>query len=57
MPQDDKRRTDVPTGFKSRDGYDLMAGREMKLTPTCPPKLLPKIPQLGLNMGMDVRRP
>lgn len=36
---------------------DLMAGPEIRTTPTCDPKYLPKIPQLGLNMGMDIRRP
>ncbi len=54
-----KRKSDTPsTGFKSKyTGVDLMAGPEIRTTPTCPPKMLQKMPQLGLNMGMDIRRP
>jgi hypothetical protein len=46
----------VPAELFAKDGFDLMGGRQMKTTPACPPKMLPKVPQLGLNMGMD-RRP
>lgn len=51
------RKREAPsTGFKNKQGIDLMAGPEIRTTSTCPPKMLQKIPQLGLNMGMD-RRP
>lgn len=47
----------VPSELIAKDGFDVMGGREIKTTPVCPPKFLPKVPQLGLNMGFDVRRP
>jgi hypothetical protein len=56
MPQKPKRATETRSPFVSKDGVDLMGGPQKKLIPVCPPKFLPKIPQLGLNMGMD-RRP
>ena len=43
-------------GFSGKNGYDLMGGPTIRTTPTCPPKYLHSVPQLGLNMGMD-RRP
>lgn len=45
-----------PKGWIAANGVDLIAGPTIRTTPVCPPSMLPKIPQLGLNMGMD-RRP
>lgn len=42
------------TGFTAPDGYDLMAGPKIRTTPLCPPKYLP---QTGLNLGLDKKRP
>lgn len=47
----------VPAELLAKNGYDLMGGRQMNTTPICQPRTLPKVPQIGLNTGFDVRRP
>jgi hypothetical protein len=44
-----------PSSFIAKNGVDLMAGPKIKTIPVCPPKYLPFVPQLGLNMGFDKR--